>query len=144
MQYGYRIVEDMISGLSHYMEDNGIEKLSDLVGLPFLILFLPKILIEVSNCFLNLMKMLVLDVVDAMYHALMVGHQAIDWDEEARRPRLNTDKCVGCHLCLNVCPVMDCITPGEIVINLDVKNTKSKSKLSTNKKYHIDKEVLVI
>ena len=21
---------------------------------------------------------------------------------EARRPRLNTDKCVGCHLCLNV------------------------------------------
>ena len=33
MQYGYRIVEDMISGLSHYMEDNGIEKLSDLVGL---------------------------------------------------------------------------------------------------------------
>ncbi len=25
MQYGYRIVEDMISGLSHYMEDNGIE-----------------------------------------------------------------------------------------------------------------------
>ena len=27
MQYGYRIVEDMISGLSHYMEDNGIDKL---------------------------------------------------------------------------------------------------------------------
>lgn len=26
MQYGYRIVEDLISGLSHYMEDNGFEK----------------------------------------------------------------------------------------------------------------------
>ena len=62
------------------------------------------------------MKMLVLDVVDAMYHALMVDIRQFDWDEEARRPRLNTDKCVGCHLCLNVCPVMDCITPGEIVI----------------------------
>ena len=32
MQYGYRIVEDMISGLSHFMEDHGIDKLSDLVG----------------------------------------------------------------------------------------------------------------
>ena len=32
MQYGYRIVEDMISGLSHYMERNGIDRVQDLVG----------------------------------------------------------------------------------------------------------------
>ena len=41
------------------------------------------------------------------------AHQAIDWNEEKRRPKLN-DNCVGCHLCLNVCPVQGCITPGEI------------------------------
>ena len=41
------------------------------------------------------------------------AHQAIDWNEEKRRPELN-DNCVGCHLCLNVCPVQECITPGEI------------------------------
>ena len=28
-------------------------------------------MMHLKNCFLNLMKMLVLDVVDAMYHALM-------------------------------------------------------------------------
>ena len=41
------------------------------------------------------------------------AHQAIDWNEKKRRPELNAN-CVGCHLCLNVCPVQGCITPGEI------------------------------
>ena len=31
------------------------------------------------------------------------GHQAIRLDEN-RRPRLNSQKCVGCHLCVLVCP----------------------------------------
>src|SRR3712207_4199770 len=41
------------------------------------------------------------------------AHQAIDFDLETRKPVIN-DNCVGCHLCLNVCPVLDCILPGEI------------------------------
>jgi hypothetical protein len=32
MQYGYRIVEDMISGLSIYLAEKGYAKLSDFVG----------------------------------------------------------------------------------------------------------------
>ena len=116
MQYGYRIVEDMISGLSHYMEDNGIEKLSDLVGLA-----LPNIVPaeDLDRSFKLLPKFdedACVGCGRCYVSCFDGGHQAIDWDEEARRPRLNTDKCVGCHLCLNVCPVMDCITPGEIVI----------------------------
>ena len=120
MQYGYRIVEDMISGLSHYMEDNGIEKPSRSGrSCPSSILFLPKILIEVSNCFLNLMKDACAGCGRCYVSCFDGGHQAIDWDEEARRPRLNTDKCVGCHLCLNVCPVMDCITFMRSLLNLN-------------------------
>lgn len=42
------------------------------------------------------------------------AHQAIDWNDKRRRPSINDDDCVGCHLCLNVCPVKDCITSGEI------------------------------
>ena len=67
------------------------------------------------------------------------GHQAIDWDEEARRPRLNTDKCVGCHLCLNVCPVMDCITPGEIVI----KPGREEHEIKIKTKYEIRNITLI-
>jgi dihydropyrimidine dehydrogenase (NAD+) subunit PreA len=32
------------------------------------------------------------------------GHQAISFDTEQRRPSINGRKCVGCHLCLLVCP----------------------------------------
>ena len=33
MQYGYRIVEDMKNGLEHYMDEQGVDRLEDLVGL---------------------------------------------------------------------------------------------------------------
>ncbi len=113
MQYGYRIVEDMISGLSYFMEEKGINKVEDLVGtaLPNIISaedldrdfkIIPNIDTETcigcGRCYVS------------CYDA---AHQAIDWDEETRRPIIN-DQCVGCHLCLNVCPVHNCITPGEV------------------------------
>ncbi len=37
-------------------------------------------------------------------------HQAIDWDDYTCTPTIN-ERCVGYHLCLNVCPVADCILP---------------------------------
>ena len=33
MQYGYRIVEDMKNGLMHYMEEQGVDSLGELVGI---------------------------------------------------------------------------------------------------------------
>lgn len=113
MQYGYRIVEDMISGLSYFMEEKGFNKVEDMVGLalPNIIpaedldrdfKIIPKIdeekCIKCGRCYVS------------CYDA---AHQAIDWDDENRRPIIN-DNCVGCHLCLNVCPVHECITPGEV------------------------------
>jgi len=113
MQYGYRIVEDMISGLSYFMEEKGYNDLDDFIGTA-----LPNIIPaeELNRDF---------KILPSFDEARCVGcgrcyiscydggHQAIDWDAERRRPSLN-DNCVGCHLCLNVCPVQECITPGEI------------------------------
>lgn len=113
MQYGYRIVEDMISGLSHFMDERGYNSLDEFIGcaLPNIIpaeelnrdfKLLPKFddkkCVGCGRCYVS------------CYDA---AHQAIDWNEKKRRPELN-DNCVGCHLCLNVCPVQGCITPGEI------------------------------
>ncbi len=53
------------------------------------------------------------------------GHQAIDWNSEDRMPIIN-DNCVGCHLCLNVCPVFGCITPGEIKFKENAKKREIK------------------
>lgn len=132
MQYGYRIVEDMINGLSHYMEERGYNKLDDFIGkaLPNIIpaedldrdfkikvKFDEKKCVGCGRCYIS------------CYDA---AHQAIDWDEKKRKPKLN-DNCVGCHLCLNVCPVQECILPGEVVFkekrkkhNVVIKNNYAK------------------
>jgi len=113
MQYGYRIVEDMISGLSHFMDERGYSRLDDFIGCALDNIIPAE---ELNRDF---------KVLPDFNHEKCTGcgrcyiscfdgaHQAIDWDEEKRRPKLN-DNCVGCHLCLNVCPVQGCITPGEI------------------------------
>lgn len=112
MQYGYRIVEDMISGLSHFMDERGVDKLSDLIGLA-----LPNIVPaeDLDRSFKVIPKIDYDKCVGCgrcYVSCFDAAHQAIDW-EDGRKPVIN-DKCVGCHLCLNVCPVYNCITPGEI------------------------------
>ncbi|HYF82701.1 MAG TPA: NAD-dependent dihydropyrimidine dehydrogenase subunit PreA [Clostridia bacterium] len=111
MQYGYRIVEDMIIGLSYWMEEKDISNLSEIVGaaLPNIIpaeeierdfKVFPKYsnekCIGCGRCYIS------------CYDG---GHQAIDWDGDNRKPLLNEEKCVGCGLCWIVCPIEKCVTP---------------------------------
>lgn len=113
MQYGYRIVEDMANGLMHFMDERGYDKLDDFIGMA-----LPNIIPAED---LNRDFRILPDFDDekcvgcgrCYVSCYDGGHQAIDWNEETRRPELN-DNCVGCHLCLNVCPVQECITPGQL------------------------------
>lgn len=113
MQYGYRIVEDIINGLSHYMDERGIDNLEEIIGLA-----LPNIVSaeELDRDFKIIPEIDEEKCVNCgrcYISCFDAGHQAIDWDNEKRLPEINDD-CVGCHLCLNVCPVLGCITPGDI------------------------------
>lgn len=113
MQYGYRIIDDLISGLSHYMGDQGIDSLEDLVGeanknmipaeeLDRSYIVFPEI--NIANCV----------GCGRCYISCYDGaHQAIEWDEISHKPRCNKNKCVGCQLCNLVCPVK-CISLGEV------------------------------
>ena len=104
MQYGYRIIDDLISGLSEYLKCKGIASVRDLVGASShtvvnhqsierdIILF-P--IFDLSRC--NGCGRCYISCMDG-------GHQAIKFDPETRRPKLLGDKCVGCHLCRMVCP----------------------------------------
>jgi dihydropyrimidine dehydrogenase (NAD+) subunit PreA len=114
MQYGYSIVHDMISGMGHFMEERGVRSLDELVGLA-----LPNLVPaeDLNRDFKIIPKIDYKKCVNCgrCYVSCYDGaHQAIDWDDKKRKPTINDD-CVGCHLCLNVCPVKDCITPGDIV-----------------------------
>ena len=114
MQYGYRIVEDMNNGLQHFMEERGYDSLNEMIGIAR-----PNIIpAEELNRNFKLLPNFDEDKCVGCGRCYVScydgGHQAIDWIEDERRPELN-ENCVGCHLCLNVCPVQGCITPGEIV-----------------------------
>jgi len=130
MQYGYRIVEDMKNGLAYYMEERGIDKLEDLVGKAL------DQIIPAEN--LDRGFMIIPDINEetcvgcgrcyvSCYDA---GHQAIEWQDEKRRPKIELEKCVGCHLCLNVCPVLDCITPGEVIFKDGEKKREIKQQIN--------------
>jgi len=134
MQYGYRIVDDMISGLSHWMDERGYNKIDEFVGaaLPNIVpaedivrnfktfpTFDNKKCVGCGRCYLS------------CYDA---AHQAIEWNEKKRRPELIEDNCVGCHLCLNVCPVHDCILPGDTLYTKDPSNKAGKWKRNPGKK----------
>ena len=113
MQYGYRIVEDMISGMQYFMDERGYDSLDEFIGCA-----LPKIIpAEELNreykCLPQFDDKKCIGCGRCYISCYDAAHQAIDWNEKKRRPELN-DNCVGCHLCLNVCPVQECITPGEI------------------------------
>jgi len=116
MQYGYRIVEDMISGMSHYMEDKGFATVADMVGKA-----LPNTVgaDDINRDFKSLIKFDEDKCVNCgRCHVSCAdgAHAAIGWDGKERKVSLDEDKCVGCQLCVYVCPVMDCITPGKVAI----------------------------
>lgn len=104
MQYGYRIIDDLILGMQHYLAERGITSPDSIVGeeLPHFVtptfldrdtIVYPKIdrdeCIGCGRCYLSCMD---------------GGHQAIAFDTASRQPRIVGTKCVGCHLCRLVCP----------------------------------------
>lgn len=117
MTYGFKIVEEMISGLSQYLDEKEIG-LSDLVGRAT-----PNVT-DWQYLNLNYVTKAVIDQ-DACikcgrcYAACEdTSHQAISMSAD-RVFEVIDEECVACNLCVNVCPVEDCITmvemqPGEV------------------------------
>ncbi len=110
MHYGYRIVEDLIEGLGDFMAERGIQRVSDLVGKA-----LPNLheteAFEIDRQGITQYD---LDLCIGCGQCYIVckdaAGQAIEWDADARRPKLIEDKCLSCLLCKFVCPVPDLIT----------------------------------
>ena len=116
MHHGFSIVEDMIDGLSNYLDEKGLASVMDLVGKT-----VPKysdwgdldlnykVVAEINNdiC-INCNK--------CHIACEDTSHQCIDLYSENGRPMLKVreEDCVGCNLCSIVCPAEGAIIMKEL------------------------------
>ena len=111
MTYGFKIVQEMITGLSDWMDAKGHRTLDDICGR------------AVSNVtdwrYLNLNYVAKAHIDQELCikcgrcHIACedTSHQAITSQLDGiRHFEVMEDECVGCNLCVNVCPVENCIT----------------------------------
>ena len=103
MQYGYRIIDDLILGLQHYMQERGITELKKLVGEELKNIVLPHDLDRDTVVFPKIDREKCIGCGRCFISCADGGHQAITFGED-RVPRIHGAKCVGCHLCRLVCP----------------------------------------
>lgn len=114
MQYGYRIIDDLVLGLQTYLEDRKrfggevsgkrIECLEDIVGEELPNFVLPADLDRETMVYPKIDRDRCMGCGRCYISCQDGGHQAITFDADRRQPQIVGTKCVGCHLCRLVCP----------------------------------------
>ncbi|WIY25269.1 NAD-dependent dihydropyrimidine dehydrogenase subunit PreA [Parasedimentitalea psychrophila] len=118
MTYGFKVVEEMISGLSQWMDEKGHASIADFMGQA-----VPNVT-DWQYLNLNYVAKAVINQDDCIKCGRCfaacedTSHQAIEMSED-RVFTVKNDECVACNLCVNVCPVENCITleqvaPGQL------------------------------
>lgn len=124
MVYGFKIVQDLCSGLANFMDENGYASLADFQG---------RAVPSVKNwnqLNLNHVEKAVIDQDSCIQcgrcHVVCedTSHQAIFATKEGKRHfHVNEAECVGCNLCVSICPV-----PGTITMRrLDAGETDART-----------------
>ena len=120
MVFGFKIVQEMVSGLSAYLDAKGLSGVEALRGRAV------SSVTDWSRLDLNRISKAVIDqdqcIECGRCHIVCedTSHQAITCTQNGRRHfEVKEEECVGCNLCVNVCPVPGCITlrdlaPGEV------------------------------
>ena len=126
MVYGFRIIDDLTSGLAHFLRDKGMSRVSDLVG---------RAVSSVTDWqFLNLNYVVKaridqdLCIKCGRCHIVCedASHQAITHTVNGvRKFEVIDEECVGCNLCVSVCPVADCITMERLTSGVDTRTGRA-------------------
>jgi dihydropyrimidine dehydrogenase (NAD+) subunit PreA len=144
MHYGFRIVEDMLDGLTSYMMEKGYARIDDFRRRAL------KNVVEWGDLDLNYRIIAEINAEKCIgcqlcYIACEDGaHQAIDLPSRGepsrtkgngnRVPIILEEECVGCNLCALVCPVVDCITMKEVDTGKPVMSWNQMHKLGGARK----------
>jgi dihydropyrimidine dehydrogenase (NAD+) subunit PreA len=125
MTYGFKIVEEMKSGLSRWMDEKGFRSIEDFRG---------RAVANVTDWqFLNLNYVAKARIDQDLcikcgrcYAACEdTSHQAIMKEKDGRRHfEVMDNECVACNLCVEVCPVENCITMVRQTSGIDARTGK--------------------
>ena len=114
MVYGFRIIDDLADGLSTFLDDKGMT-LNELIGKA-----VPSVT-DWQHLNLNYVEKAVIDqdlcIQCGRCHVVCedTSHQAITSTVDGeRRFEVIDDECVGCNLCVSICPVDNCITMRQV------------------------------
>lgn len=109
MTYGFKVVQEMISGLSDYLDSKDMTRVDQLVrrAVPNLSDWQHLNLNYVAKAKIN--QDLCISCGRCFAACEDTSHQAIAMSD-TREFTVKDDECVACNLCVNVCPVEDCIT----------------------------------
>ncbi|WP_119272166.1 NAD-dependent dihydropyrimidine dehydrogenase subunit PreA [Taklimakanibacter deserti] len=134
MTYGFKVVQEMISGLENWMDEHGYKRLDELVGkaVPnvtdwqYLNLnYVTKARIDQDKCI----------QCGRCYAACEdTSHQAISNKPKngKRHFEVIDEECVACNLCIEVCPVESCITMVRLTDGVDPRTGKKIDKRYAN------------
>jgi dihydropyrimidine dehydrogenase (NAD+) subunit PreA len=128
MTYGFKIVQEMISGLTNWMATSNYSRLDQIIGRA-----VPNVT-DWQYLNLNYVAKAHIDqdlcIKCGRCHIVCedTSHQAITAMVEGKRHFEVIDaECVGCNLCVSVCPVENCITMEPMVKGVD---PRTKRKIS--------------
>jgi dihydropyrimidine dehydrogenase (NAD+) subunit PreA len=124
MTYGFKIVQEMIEGLHNWMDEKGHATLDHVIGraVPNVTDWQYLNLNYVTKARIN--QDLCISCGRCHIACEDTSHQAItNIVDGARKFVVIEEECVGCNLCVNVCPVRDCITMEQLPIGAMDKRT---------------------
>ncbi len=135
MHKGFKIVDDMVDGLGYWMDGKGHKTLEDFRGAA-----VPNVT-DWQYLDMNFETVAKIDqdlcIKCGLCHIACedTSHQAISAEKNGggRRYEVIDAECVGCNLCMHVCPVEDCISMVEVDNGKDYMNWKQDPRNPMNK-----------
>jgi dihydropyrimidine dehydrogenase (NAD+) subunit PreA len=133
MVYGFKIIDDLVDGLSNFLDSKGMDRVDQLVGraIPSVTDWQYLNLNHVDKAYID--QDLCISCGRCHIACEDTAHQAISTSVNGvRKFEVDDAECVGCNLCVSVCPIENCITMQPMTTGTDPRTGKEISNEPLN------------